>query len=100
VIFNLYLVYKLYQVKKILSNTADILVDLEQNLLLIFKRSSLLSLETALKVTNINNKYKLLKKRNQQLKQISLILRLGYQIFGQKFTKFNRKRCYQNFKAI
>ena len=70
VIFNLYLVWKIYRIKIFLAKTADILGNLPQNLALIGKESSLLSFKTALEIKQINNKYKLLKKRHEQIKQM------------------------------
>ena len=85
-IFNLYLISKIHKLKKILSKTADIFSYLEENLNLLCKEYSLLILKMALQINEINTKYKLLKKRNQQLQQIFIMLRLGYQLSKQKFT--------------
>lgn len=85
-IFNLYLIWKIHKLKKFLSKIADTFIYLEENCNLLFKEYSLLILKKALEINNINSKYKLLKKRNQQLKQLFILFRLGYQIYQQKFT--------------
>ncbi len=77
---------KIYKLNKFLSKTADIFTDLEENFNLLFKEYSLLILKTALQINDLNTKYKFLKKRNQQLQQIIIIVRLGYQLSKQKFT--------------
>ena len=85
-ILNLYLIWKIHKFKKFLSKIADTFIYLEENCNLLFKEYLLLLLKSALELNNINRKYKLLKKRNQQLKQLFIIFRLGYQIYQQKFT--------------
>jgi hypothetical protein len=86
VIVNLCLIIKIYKIKKNLANIADIFIDLETNVNLFLKEYSLVILKTALEFNSFNNKYKLLKKRNQQLKQLLVILSLSYRILRQKFT--------------
>lgn len=86
VILNLWIIWKLSQVKSFLSKTADIFINLEANFNLILNESSLLILQTALEINTFNNKYRLLKKRNQQIKQVLLFLRLGYRIYSQNFN--------------
>jgi hypothetical protein len=86
VIINLYVAWKICRIKIWLSKTADVFVDLEENLALILKESSLLILETALEINKVNNQYQLLKKRQQKVQQILLIARFSYQVWKQKFS--------------
>lgn len=86
VFINLYVAWKICQIKKWLSKTADILINLEASLTLICKEYSLSILETALEINKVNNQYQLLKKRQQKLKQILVIVRFSYRVWQQKFS--------------
>lgn len=86
VMINLYVAWKIYKIKIRLSKTADIFIDLEAKLTLLLKTSPLFILKTALEINKLNNQYQLVRKRQQRLKQILVILRFSYQIWKEKFT--------------
>lgn len=83
--FNLYIIWKISKIKKTLARIADIFTYLEENFNLLFQEYSLSILQTALEIKNLNHKYKSFHKLNQQCQQILIIVRLGYQIYRQKF---------------
>lgn len=81
VLFNLYLIHKIYKIKVLLSKISYVLTNLEVNCEVSLKELSLATLETGLKFNNLTQQYKLIKKYNQQLQKIVLILRLTYNLF-------------------
>ena len=85
-IFNLYLTWKICQIRRCLSCSADILVDLEENLANLFRESPSLILEVSLEIYGLRNNYKTWKKYSDRIKQILIILRLIYRLYQQKLT--------------
>jgi hypothetical protein len=84
--FNIYLIVQICRLKKCFANTADFLTDLDENFAIILKESPSLIIDTAWEIYQLRNKYKLLQKRNQQIRKILFLIQISYQIWQRKFT--------------
>jgi hypothetical protein len=86
-IFNLYLVWKIWQIRRCLSCSADILVDLEENLTLILPESPSLILELSREINRLNDQYKRIESKGKKLNFFLSILSLIYRIYQQKINR-------------
>ncbi len=84
--FNIYLICQICRLRKCFANTADFCTDLEENFAIILKESPRLIIDTAWEIYQLRNKYKLLQKRNQQIRQIWLLWTISSQIWARKFS--------------
>ncbi len=83
-ILNLYLTWKIWQIRKCLSCYADILVDLEENLAIIFRESPASILEVSLEIYRLKNNYETWEKYSNMIKKSLFIFDLIYRVYKKK----------------
>ena len=83
-ILNFYLIWKIYQLRKCLSCYADILVDLEENLAILFRESPSSILEVSREIYRLRDNHKIWEKYSDRIKKSLIILRLIYRLYQKK----------------